>query len=47
VIEIVHQGRLEDPNRPVLIIEYGLTITRKGTFSSRCQLFAAISEGQG
>ena len=29
VIEIVHKGCLEDPYRPVLIIEDGLTITRK------------------
>lgn len=39
VIEIVHQGCLEDPYRPVLIIEDGLTITRKD-FLERCQLFA-------
>ena len=29
VIEIVHQGCLEDPHRPVLIVEDGLAITRK------------------
>jgi crotonobetaine/carnitine-CoA ligase len=39
VIEIVHQGCLEDPYRPVLIIEDGLTITRKD-FLERCQIFA-------
>jgi crotonobetaine/carnitine-CoA ligase len=39
VIEIVHKGCTEDPFRPVLIIEDGLTITRK-EFLDRCQRFA-------
>ncbi len=39
VIEIVHKGCLEDPYRPVLIVEDGLTITRR-EFLDRCQRLA-------
>lgn len=44
-IEIVHKGCLEDPYRPVLIIEDGLTITRKD-FLDRCQRFAGCLKGK-
>ncbi len=39
VIEVVHKGCMDDPYRPVLIVEDGLTITRKA-FLDRCQSFA-------
>ena len=39
VIEIVHKGCREDPYRPVLIIEDGLTLTR-ADFLDHCQRFA-------
>ena len=45
VIEIVHQGCLEDPHRPVLIVEDGLAITRKD-FLERCQAFAGYLRGK-
>lgn len=45
VIEIVHKGCLEDPYRPVIIIEDGLTITRR-EFLDRCQRFAGYLRGK-
>jgi carnitine-CoA ligase len=45
VIEIVHKGCLEDPFRPVIIIEDGLTITRR-EFLDRCQRFAGYLRGK-
>jgi len=39
VIEVVHKGCIEDPYRPALIIEDGLTITRRELLD-RCQRFA-------
>ena len=45
VIEIVHKGCLEDPYRPVLIVEDGLTITRR-EFLDRCQAFAGYLKGK-
>lgn len=45
VIEIVHKGCMEDPYRPVLIVEDGLTITRK-EFLNRCQAFAGYLKGK-
>lgn len=39
VIEIVAQGCLEDPERPAIIIEGGITMTRR-VFLDRCQRFA-------
>ncbi|MEZ5925913.1 MAG: AMP-binding protein [Hyphomicrobiaceae bacterium] len=44
-IEIVHKGCLEDPYRPAIIIEDGLTITRKD-FLDRCQRFAGYLKGK-
>ncbi|MFO1171263.1 MAG: AMP-binding protein [Hyphomicrobiaceae bacterium] len=44
-IEIVHKGCLEDPYRPVIIVEDGLTITRK-EFLDRCQRFAGYLKGK-
>ncbi len=44
-IEIVAKGCAEDPYRPVLIIEDGLTITRKD-FLDRCQRFAGFLKGK-
>ena len=45
VIEIVRRGCLEDPYRPALIIEDGLTITRKELLD-RCQRFAGYLRGK-
>lgn len=45
VIEIVHKGCLEDPYRPVLIVEDGLTITRK-EFLAKCEAFAGYLKGK-
>lgn len=45
VIEIVHKGCLEDPYRPAIIIEDGLTITR-AEFLDRCQRFAGYLRGK-
>jgi crotonobetaine/carnitine-CoA ligase len=45
IIEIVYQGCMEDPYRPVLVVEDGLTITRKD-FLERCQAFAGYLRGK-
>ncbi len=39
VIALVHKGCVEDPERPALIIEDGLTLTRR-EFLERCERFA-------